>query len=396
MKTDIIGFAERVQSSLTRYERVSPMSPMSRCKLPNACYIFIGRTFTRGHSVNTQAKLESFELDFERSYRSIDTWNCEAHSRGTTSWSHAYKQVKREPFAGHITELEFGSLQIVLERVCNPIEYQGSPAEGKVGFVVILPSEGAAYCHGRPLDANMILKFPINYLHRTFCTGPIEAVAITVDLDSLANYVNRMTNGEIDQGCLHGGLRISDPEIVQNFIETIFDIIEHTSDAHARSEDTMWRDHNIERIHRLLLQVIKAGLSAPLNLPAPSTRAYIVDKAITFMEAHLSEKLPMSRICQAVRVSPRTLRYSFEQIVGVSPMQYMLSLRLHAVRRVLLNGGAEKSINRVAESFGFEHLSRFAQYYRESFGELPSETTAACGRSSIDSLFVTNSPSSRA
>ena len=125
---------------------------------------------------------------------------------------------------------------------------------------------------------------------------------------------------------------------------------------------------------------MEAGVATPLKLPAPSTRAYVVDKAVRFMEAHLTEPLPMSRICEDVRVSPRTLRYSFEQIVGVSPMQYIFSLRLHAVRHVLLNGLAEKSIHRVAEHYGFEHLSRFAQYYREAFGELPSETTAACGR----------------
>jgi len=330
--------------------------------------------------VNKRAKLEPFQLDSVSSYRSMETLSCETHSRGTTSWSHAFKQVKREPFAGHITELEFGSLQIVLERVRNPIEYQGAPVEGKVSFVVILPSEGSAYCHGRPLDPNTILKFPNNYLHRTFCTGPIEALAITTDLETLANYVKRMTRGEMDRDYLQGGLRVSDPKIVHNFTQTIFEIIHRTSDAPALSEDALWRDRIIERVHRLLLQVLKAGESGPFNLPVPSTRAYVVDKAIRFMEAHLNEKLPMSRICEAVRVSPRTLRYSFEPIVGVSPKHDRFSLRLHAVRHVLLNGGAKKSINRVAESFGFEHLSRFAQYYRESFGELPSETTAAGGQ----------------
>ena len=325
-----------------------------------------------------ETELEPFGLDAVSSYRSMETLNCETHSRGTTSWSQAYKQVKREPFAGHITELELGSLQIVLEQVRSPIEYQGAPVEGKVGFVVILRSEGSAYCHGRPLAPNTILKFPSNYLHRTFCTGPIEALGITVDLETFANYVDEMTDGEIDRNCLQGGFRVSDPEIVHNFKKTILDIIERTSDMPGLSEDIIWRNHNIERVNLLLLQVLKAGVSAPMTLPVPSTRAYIVDKAISFMEAHLNEKLPMSCICEAVRVSPRTLRYSFEQIVGVSPMQYMFSLRLHAVRRALLNGDAEKSINRVAENFGFEHLSRFAQYYRETFGELPSETTAAC------------------
>jgi len=328
-----------------------------------------------------QAKLGPFGLGVASSCRTMETLDCETHSRGATSWSQAYKQVKREPFAGHITELEFGSLQIVHERTFNPIEYHGAPIEGRIGFVVLLSSQGEVYCHGRPLAIDTIVKFPNDYLHHAFCSGPIEALGITVDLDSFANYVNQMTHREIDRNCLQSGFGVNDPEIVQNFTNTIFDIIDRRTNGSDLAEDAMWNNYVIESIYRLLLKVLKAGASAPLNLPAPSTRAYVVDKAIRFMEDHLSEKVPMSRICKVIRVSPRTLRYSFEQIVGASPMQYLFALRLHAVRRVLLNGEAENSINRVAEYFGFEHLSRFAQYYRESFGELPSETTAACVRS---------------
>lgn len=315
-----------------------------------------------------------------RSYRAIETLNCEAHSSGTSGWSHAYKQVKREPFLGHISELQFGSLQILRDRVNNPIDYHGAPVEGTVGFFVCLPSQGNAYCRGRPLGTNTILKFPNNYSHRTFCTGPMDSLGITVNLETFGAYAKHETGGGIDRERLKDGFRVSDPDIVHNFIETALGIIDCAALDPSIAEDAHWRNYTIEKIHSLLLGVVKAGISAPLRLPDPTTRAYVVDKAVRFMEAHVTETLPMSRICEAVRVSPRTLRYSFEQIVGVSPMQYMFSLRLHAVRRVLLNGEANKSIHRVAEHYGFEHLSRFAQYYREAFGELPSETTAASGK----------------
>lgn len=314
------------------------------------------------------------------SFQVIETLDCEAHSRATSGWSHAYKQVKREPFLGHITELQLGSLQILRDRVRNPIDYHGAPVEGTVGFFICLPSEGEAYCHGRPLGTNAVLKFPNDYSHRTFCTGPMDSLGVTVDLETLAAYVTHKTGGAIDRDRLQGGFHVDDPAIVHQFTEVTLDIIDQVAADASLVDNLHWRDNVEESVHSALLNIVVAGVSDPVRLPAPSTRAYIVDKAVRFMEAHLTETLPMSRICEAVRVSPRTLRYSFEQIVGVSPMQYLFSLRLHAVRRVLLNGEAEKSIHRVAEYYGFDHLSRFAQYYREAFGELPSETTSARGR----------------
>jgi AraC family ethanolamine operon transcriptional activator len=48
--------------------------------------------------------------------------------------------------------------------------------------------------------------------------------------------------------------------------------------------------------------------------------------------------------------------------------------RLAAVRRELLRGDPQASITDVATRWGFFHLGRFSQEYREHFAELPSQT----------------------
>ena len=54
------------------------------------------------------------------------------------------------------------------------------------------------------------------------------------------------------------------------------------------------------------------------------------------------------------------------------------------MRRELRHAPPDVPIRDVAARRGFWHIGRFAQYYRETFGELPSYTVrAGCTRSSL-------------
>ncbi|MNR39034.1 HTH-type transcriptional activator RhaS [compost metagenome] len=57
-------------------------------------------------------------------------------------------------------------------------------------------------------------------------------------------------------------------------------------------------------------------------------------------------------------------------------MAWLRLQRLDAARAQLRRGDAH-SIAEVALRCGFAHLGRFSAYYRERFGELPSETQAS-------------------
>jgi AraC family ethanolamine operon transcriptional activator len=82
----------------------------------------------------------------------------------------------------------------------------------------------------------------------------------------------------------------------------------------------------------------------------------------------------MSELCKAVRVSRRVLEYAFRDVVGISPKQYIVALRLGRARRDIVAGGTLASISDIAERWGFFHLGRFSGVYKKFFGELPSAT----------------------
>ena len=83
----------------------------------------------------------------------------------------------------------------------------------------------------------------------------------------------------------------------------------------------------------------------------------------------------VGELCAACEVPRRTLNRAFQNALGMGPATYLRRLRLNRARRVLQE---EKygltSVTDVALDLGFWHLGRFAEQYKELFGESPHET----------------------
>jgi len=74
-------------------------------------------------------------------------------------------------------------------------------------------------------------------------------------------------------------------------------------------------------------------------------------------------------------VSERTLENAFRQVVGLTPMNYLVRLRLHRVRQSLLAGThGTTTVSAEAMKWGFWHFGEFSRAYKDCFGELPSDT----------------------
>ena len=96
---------------------------------------------------------------------------------------------------------------------------------------------------------------------------------------------------------------------------------------------------------------------------------------VAYVEAHAREPLTPQELARVGCMSVRTLHASFRQALGETPMSYLRRVRLDRVREELLRGNpARVRVTDVATAWGFCHQSRFAQQYRDRFGELPSRT----------------------
>ena len=92
-----------------------------------------------------------------------------------------------------------------------------------------------------------------------------------------------------------------------------------------------------------------------------------------YMRARLAAPIALADLARVAGVSVRTLHTLCQKHRGVSPMDLLRALRLDAVRaRLMREPGA--AVTEAALTYGFGHLGRFSAYYRERFGELPSQT----------------------
>ena len=104
-------------------------------------------------------------------------------------------------------------------------------------------------------------------------------------------------------------------------------------------------------------------------------QSLVVRRAEEFALANTGENLHVGELCRAAGASERTLQYAFKEILGMAPTAYLIRLRLHRVRRALLEArrGAT-TVSAKALEFGFWHFGEFSRAYRDCFGELPSAT----------------------
>jgi AraC-like DNA-binding protein len=101
----------------------------------------------------------------------------------------------------------------------------------------------------------------------------------------------------------------------------------------------------------------------------------IVKVAEEYALAHAGERLYVTDLCRAAAVRERTLEYAFKEIAGLTPMSYLVRLRLHRVRQALIAARPKSTtVSIEALNWGFWHLGEFARAYKECFGELPSDT----------------------
>lgn len=98
------------------------------------------------------------------------------------------------------------------------------------------------------------------------------------------------------------------------------------------------------------------------------------------IEAHWNEAVNVEALVDVTGVSARAIFKAFQRHRGYSPMAFARMVRLKRARDKLSTKDPDTSVTGVAFSCGFANVGNFARYFREAFGEYPSETLARAKR----------------
>ncbi len=114
------------------------------------------------------------------------------------------------------------------------------------------------------------------------------------------------------------------------------------------------------------------------EIPRPPSRVrdLVRDRALSFIDANVTEALTVRDLCRACECGERTIEYAFREHFGLAPKAYLRTVRLNAARHALRRAAPPTKVADLANAYGFWHMGQFAADYRKQFGELPSETLA--------------------
>lgn len=169
--------------------------------------------------------------------------------------------------------------------------------------------------------------------------------------------------------------------------ETVLTPVEHAA-AGLRARLQAALDGGLAAEAETLLTAVRGALATTVAGPDPRStglgrrrhRLAAAAEEIIWTRVRTPEPgdTSLDGLCAALGTTRRTLQLAFQEHFGVNFGLLTRAARLHRVRAELRSGNA--SVSDTAFRLGFEHLGRFAGYYRAFYGENPSVTLRASAR----------------
>ncbi|WP_127806896.1 helix-turn-helix domain-containing protein [Hydrogenophaga sp. NH-16] len=307
--------------------------------------------------------------------RVSDTHDADEQAACLTDWGQCYEQMSSGSFDGHFESYRFDGIELFREEINQVVQQYGQPQAGTMTLAALLDTcDDGRFC-GTPVtpDHYFFLRGGREFHFRT--PPRVTMVAVTVDMERFADYCRRV--GElpppgtcVDNGLIHKG----EQDELGGVLTSLMQSLRHSPDM--LRHDTL-RRCLAEGIHSTVLGLCGPTENTVKDLTA-CTRQYVVNKARDYMREHVDEPITVSDLCAHIRVSRRTLQYSFQDVLGTNPARYLRNMRLNGARREIRRQTDERApVADIAARWGFWHPSRFASEYKSLFGELPSATLKA-------------------
>ncbi len=94
-----------------------------------------------------------------------------------------------------------------------------------------------------------------------------------------------------------------------------------------------------------------------------------VVKTIELIEGSLRAELPFDEIARSVNLSPSRLRWLFKHELGVTPAQYLKSLRMERAKELIES--TFLNVKEVMSRIGMRDMSHFVRDFRKVYGLPP-------------------------
>lgn len=316
-------------------------------------------------------------LNRSHQIRTVEAHDADDHARNLTAWEQSYDQITPGQFHGVLLELQMPQMQVFLEQTSQAVRQSCCVWPDAFWFGLPDHSDGGRVIgriNGRLCDADGVMVRPGNFEFELVTPADYAIYGIVIQRNALLRAADQM-------GCRIDWLQLASAEVL-HVTESAKTTCLQTL-AYLLSEDDECGDPGPAASLELPQQAVMMAMLSMLDTSEVDSavsnsfmrRQRIVAQARDYVLAQRDQVIGVPQLCERLHVSRRTLQYCFEDVLGISPIQFLRIIRLNGARRHLREDfSASKTVRDVAADWGFWHFSQFSSDYRKLFGQSPSES----------------------
>lgn len=299
--------------------------------------------------------------------RTIQAFDADEHAHNLTDWEQSYDQITPGHFHGTLAELQLPQMQVFRE--CTSQAVRQSCCVWPDTFWFGLPEQtGHTRINGRLAGLNAIMVRPGNCEFELVTPADYAIYGIVIRRNALLSAAEQM-------GCRLDWTQLAGAEVMHVSDASRTACLQTLAGLLTEEGDCSRPDLRQQAVIGTLLAMLDTSEVDSAVSHSFMRRQRIVAKARDFVLGHCDQVITVPDLCEHLHVSRRTLQYCFEDVLGISPMQYLRVIRLNGARRHLReNLSDSRTVRDVAADWGFWHFSQFSSDYRKLFGQSPSES----------------------
>ena len=296
------------------------------------------------------------------------------HSQAIANWTQRYDQISPGSASTTLRQVAGQRFHVFHEQLNQRVLQQGRAPHDRLCFALPVMHAISPVVQGRAVSSPSLLTLRGGEEFVMHLPCDTDVIAFTIDRALTEEQEHAALAALPDQILAHPVLPVA-PERYQAAVANLQNLLHLALDSQSLAGLEVFQEKVLAHvIVGIVLDLVQRDDEANHALPHMSTQSYIVWKSQEMALESEDDMLTVLDLCRRLKVSRRTLQYSFQNIAGTTPTAYLRSIRLNAVRRFLMTTPATVRIGDVAAQFGFCHFGRFSSYYQQHFHELPSQT----------------------
>lgn len=182
--------------------------------------------------------------------------------------------------------------------------------------------------------------------------------------------------------CFHVHFNCEDQEFIKNYLshlnneiilkdpEKVINITKELSDASKREfrGKSLFLYAKTLEIISILYTICKTDEKKAISLPKYQNDIY---KAQIFMSENYAERVTLEDISRAANLSPGYFHTLFKEIIGITPLRYLMNIRIQQAKQLLVN--TAQSISSIAVSCGFGSQAYMTYIFNKELNITPKK-----------------------